>query len=328
MKEIIERIGTKTIIIASSIFLGIVVLVIAGALIYNKFFYKRSFKDIETIMTDATINYCEDHKNSLPKSNEETNTIKVNKLVSGEYMKSISDYLKDDSIKETSLKLDEIKSLIWEKKPWEKRNYVLIIDEINRWNISKIFWELITLIEPNKRLWWKEQIKVKLPYSQKEFWVPNNLYILWTMNTADRSIALMDLALRRRFTFKEIEPDSSLLEWINVNWINVRKFFDTVNKRIEFLYDRDHLLGHAYFLPLKEDPSLERLNHIVLDKVIPLLQEYFHDDWEKIQLVLWKWLIHSEDIIASDILWTDTSDYEDQTRYYINFNPTAWDYNI
>ena len=236
--------------------------------------------------------------------------------------------LKDDSIKETSLKLDEIKSLIWEKKSWEKRNYVLIIDEINRWNISKIFWELITLIEPNKRLWGKEQIKVKLPYSQKEFWVPNNLYILWTMNTADRSIALMDFALRRRFTFKEIEPDSSLLEWINVNWINVRKFFDTVNKRIEFLYDRDHLLGHAYFLPLKEDPSLERLNHIVLDKVIPLLQEYFHDDWEKIQLVLWKWLIHSEDIIASDILWTDTSDYEDQTRYYINFNPTTWDYNI
>jgi 5-methylcytosine-specific restriction protein B len=138
----------------------------------------------------------------------------------------------------------------------------------------------------------------------------------------------MDLALRRRFTFKEIEPDSALLEWINVNWINVREFFDTVNKRIEFLYDRDHLLWHAYFLPLKDDPSLERLNHIVLDKVIPLLQEYFHDDWEKIQLVLWKWLIHSEDIIASDILWTDTSDYEDQTRYYINFNPTAWDYNI
>lgn len=236
--------------------------------------------------------------------------------------------LKDDSSKETSLKLDEIKSLIWENNPWEKRNYVLIIDEINRWNISKIFWELITLIEPNKRLWGKEQIKVKLPYSQKEFWVPNNLYILWTMNTADRSIALMDLALRRRFTFKEIEPDSSLLEWINVDWINVRNFFDTINKRIEFLYDRDHLLGHAYFLPLKDDPSLERLNHIVLDKVIPLLQEYFHDDWEKIQLVLWKWLIQSEDIIASDILWTDTSDYEDQTRYYINFNPTAWDYNI
>lgn len=98
MKEIIERIGTKTIIIASSIFLGIVVLVIAGALIYNKFFYKRSFEDIETIMTDATINYCEDHKDSLPKSNGETNIIKVNKLVSGEYMKSISDYLKDDSI--------------------------------------------------------------------------------------------------------------------------------------------------------------------------------------------------------------------------------------
>ena len=237
-------------------------------------------------------------------------------------------YLKEKWSKITSLKLDELKKLIGGNRHDEKRNYVLIIDEINRWNISKIFWELITLIEPNKRLWGHEQIKVKLPYSQKEFWVPRNLYIIWTMNTADRSIALMDLALRRRFTFREIEPDSSLLSWINIEWINIQNFFDTVNRRIEFLYDRDHLLWHAYFLPLKSDATLEKLNQIVLDKVIPLLQEYFHDDWEKIQLVLWKWLIHSEEVIASDILWTDTSDYEDQTKYTINLEPTAWDYNI
>jgi 5-methylcytosine-specific restriction protein B len=237
-------------------------------------------------------------------------------------------YLKEKWSKITSLKLDELKKLIGGNKHEGKRNYVLIIDEINRWNISKIFWELITLIEPNKRLWGHEQIKVKLPYSQKEFWVPRNLYIIWTMNTADRSIALMDLALRRRFTFREIEPDSSLLSWINIEWINIQNFFDTVNRRIEFLYDRDHLLWHAYFLPLKSDATLEKLNQIVLDKVIPLLQEYFHDDWEKIQLVLWKWLIHSEEVIASDVLWTDTSDYEDQTKYIINLEPTAWDYNI
>ena len=109
---------------------------------------------------------------------------------------------------------------------------------------------MITLIEPNKGLWGKEQIKVRLPYSQKEFWVPNNLYILWTMNTADRSIALMDLALRRRFKFREIEPNPDLLEWITVAWINIKELFITLNKRIEFLYDRDHLLWHAYFLPL------------------------------------------------------------------------------
>jgi 5-methylcytosine-specific restriction endonuclease McrBC GTP-binding regulatory subunit McrB len=236
--------------------------------------------------------------------------------------------LKDDTYKQTSLKLDEIKKLIWVSSSTEKRNYVLIIDEINRWNISKIFWELITLIEPNKRLWWKEQIKVKLPYSQKEFWVPNNLYIIWTMNTADRSIALIDLALRRRFTFREIEPNSQLLGWINIEWINVASMFDTMNRRIEFLYDRDHLLWHAYFLPLKSEPTLDKLNNIMLDKIIPLLQEYFHDDWEKIQLVLWKWLIHSEMVSASDILWTDNTDYEDQPKYSINLNPSVEDYNI
>lgn len=237
--------------------------------------------------------------------------------------------LKDDWFKkETTLKLDELKKIIWVSKSAEKRNYVLIIDEINRWNISKIFWELITLIEPNKRLGNPEQIKVKLPYSQKEFWVPSNLFIIWTMNTADRSIALMDLALRRRFSFNEIEPDSSLLDWITVDWINIKELFETYNKRIEFLYDRDHLLWHAYFLPLKEEPTLWKLNHIVLDKVIPLLQEYFHDDWEKIQLILWEGLIYSENLIASDILGKNTGDYEDHPDYKINLNPSAWDYNI
>lgn len=234
--------------------------------------------------------------------------------------------LKDDSNKETSLKLDEIKSLIWEKKSWEKRNYVLIIDEINRWNISKIFWELITLIEPNKRLWWKEQIKVKLPYSQKEFWVPNNLYIIWTMNTADRSIALMDLALRRRFKFREIEPNPELLNWITVAWIDIKELFITLNKRIEFLYDRDHLLGHAYFLPLKKDNSLDKLNSIMLDNIVPLLQEYFHDDWEKIQLVLWEWIVKSE-MMSAKGLWINNSEYEDYPKYVINTHLSAQDYS-
>ncbi len=169
----------------------------------------------------------------------------------------------------------------------EKR-YVLIIDEINRGNISKIFWELITLLEPDKRLWWKEELKVKLPYSNHEFWVPSNLYVLWTMNTSDRSIALIDLALRRRFKFIEMEPKSKLLDWIIVGWnINIKSMFEKINERIEFLYDRDHLLWHAYFLPLRDDNSLEKLKSIMLNDIIPQLQEYFHDDWEKIQMILW-----------------------------------------
>ena len=233
--------------------------------------------------------------------------------------------LKDDQYKQTSLNLDAIKGLLWVKKT-EKKPYVLIIDEINRWNISKIFWELITLLEPDKRLWWKEELKVKLPYSHEEFWVPNNLYVLWTMNTADRSIALIDLALRRRFKFREIEPNSELLKDIpSIEWINVQSLFETINKRIEFLYDRDHLLWHAYFLPLKAEPTLEKLNSIMTDNIIPLLQEYFHDDWEKIQLVLWDWIIKSEMVSVKD-LWINSSEYEDQPRYSINTNISAQDY--
>lgn len=226
---------------------------------------------------------------------------------------------------------NEIKKL-WDKKTesiTEKvdlKNYVLIIDEINRWNISKIFWELITLLEPDKRIWNKEELIVKLPYSHHEFWVPCNVYVLGTMNTADRSIALMDLALRRRFKFREIEPNPELLDWITVNWINIKELFITLNKRIEFLYDRDHLLGHAYFLPLKKDNSLEKLNSIMLDNIVPLLQEYFHDDWEKIQLVLWEWIVKSE-MMSAKALWINNSEYEDYPKYTINTHLSVQDYS-
>ena len=136
----------------------------------------------------------------------------------------------------------------------------------------------------------------------------------------------MDLALRRRFSFREIEPDSSLLADIpSIDWINVKELFELLNKRIEFLYDRDHLLWHAYFLSLKKEPSLEKLNHIVLDKIIPLLQEYFHDDWEKIQLVLWDWIIKSEMVSVKD-LWIISSEFEDLPKYTINTTLSAQDY--
>ncbi|WP_404335113.1 AAA family ATPase [Planococcus rifietoensis] len=167
-----------------------------------------------------------------------------------------------------------------------KKNYIFIIDEINRGNISKILGELITLIEPTKRLGASEQMKVRLPYSKEEFGVPQNVYIIGTMNTADRSIAMMDTALRRRFQFIEMMPDIRLLSGIHVGSIDVQKMVSVINNRIEVLYDREHTIGHAYFMSLRNDPSLENLEEIFKNTIIPLLQEYFYEDYSKIQLVL------------------------------------------
>jgi 5-methylcytosine-specific restriction endonuclease McrBC GTP-binding regulatory subunit McrB len=171
------------------------------------------------------------------------------------------------------------------------KNFVLIIDEINRGNISKIFGELITLIEESKRAGGNEKLTVTLPYSNEPFSVPNNLYIIGTMNTADRSLALMDTALRRRFDFIEMMPDIDLLyddngDSITVSNIQIAEMLETMNKRIEVLYDREHTLGHAFFIPLINDPTIENLAGIFKNKIIPLLKEYFFEDWEKIRIIL------------------------------------------
>ena len=172
----------------------------------------------------------------------------------------------------------------------ENNEYVFIIDEINRGNISKIFGELITLIETTKRSGKKECISTKLPYSKEEFTVPDNVYIIGTMNTADRSIALMDTALRRRFKFEEMLPDYHLLEDIFVEdkgtKVNIGAMLKVINERIEYLYDREHTIGHAVFLELKENNNIDKLENIFKKSVIPLLQEYFYEDYEKIRIVL------------------------------------------
>ncbi|MDD0981874.1 McrB family protein [Pseudomonas shahriarae] len=167
-----------------------------------------------------------------------------------------------------------------------RKPYVLIIDEINRGNVSRIFGELITLIEPSKRQGANECLPVELPYSRESFSVPDNLYIIGTMNTADRSLAGLDIALRRRFTFTEMLPQPDLLDGVLVEGLDVGQLLRVINQRIEVLLDRDHCLGHAYFIPLLEDRSLERLELIFRNQVLPLLQEYFFEDWQRIQWVL------------------------------------------
>jgi len=169
--------------------------------------------------------------------------------------------------------------------------YVLIIDEINRGNISKILGELITLLEADKRLAARNELKLPLSYTpQHRFAVPPNLHILGTMNTADRSIALMDVALRRRFTFEELMPDAGVIRSALRERVPDKAFielvanvFEVLNNRIRFLYDRDHQLGHSYFLDVTDVSSLRV---VFLDRIVPMLQEYFYGAWDKICIVL------------------------------------------
>ena len=210
----------------------------------------------------------------------------------------------------------------------ENNEYVFIIDEINRGNISKIFGELITLIETTKRAGKEECISTKLPYSKEEFIVPDNVYIIGTMNTADRSIALMDTALRRRFKFEEMLPDYDLLKDIFVEdkgtKVNIGAMLKVINERIEYLYDREHTIGHAVFLELKENNNINKLENIFKKSVIPLLQEYFYEDYDKIRLILGdnakdedEQFIFAESIKPKDVFEGDIGDIDIPEKKYI-----------
>lgn len=161
--------------------------------------------------------------------------------------------------------------------------YVLIIDEINRGDVSKIFGELITLIEEDKRIGHEHQIKVLLPYSKESFGVPKNVYIIGTMNTADRSIALLDTALRRRFDFEEMMPKPELLTGKTVEYINLQTLLEKINQRITAQYDRDHQIGHSYFMGVETKEQLERAYK---NRILPLLNEYFYDESKTVAAIL------------------------------------------
>ena len=163
----------------------------------------------------------------------------------------------------------------------EPKKHVLIIDEINRGNVSAILGELITLLEEDKRKGNKEHTEAVLPYSGNKFSVPNNVYIIGTMNTADRSVEALDTALRRRFSFVEMQPNPDILS--KVGEVDLSKLLKTINQRIELLIDKDHQIGHSYFIGIED---LDGLKRTFKDKIIPLLEEYFYGDFGKIGLVL------------------------------------------
>ncbi len=173
-----------------------------------------------------------------------------------------------------------------------ENRYAIFIDEINRGNVSAIFGELITLIEPDKRIGSTNELKVKLPYSKREFGVPKNVDIIGTMNTADRSVEALDTALRRRFSFVEMQPNPSVLLNSEYQDVDLKQLLETINQRIEVLVDKDHQIGHSYFIGIQ---NLEDLKQTFKDKIIPLLEEYFYGDFGKIGLVLGGSFIYQEE---------------------------------
>ena len=221
--------------------------------------------------------------------------------------------------------LDEEKTLSYEMRPGifkllveaakerQHERFVLIVDEINRGNIAKIFGDLITLIEDSRRTGRADETNVTLPYSGESFGVPDNLYLIGTMNTADRSIQLLDTALRRRFTFIEMMPDPEH-EGIcrDIDGIDCTKLLRAINERIAALLDREHQIGHTYLLNVD---TIEKLSDAMQNRMFPLLQEYFFGDWAKIKAVLGR---RNKFVTVDRVqdLWVDPDMPEEERKIY------------
>lgn len=256
----------------------------------NNLHYKH-FRSVEWIFTDEKIS-----ANEIYNKNLSQQTIyKLDKK-----------YIKQEFfVKE--------KKIDTHRLPKNPKNFVLIVDEINRGNVSSVFGELITLIEKDKRAGADEELSVTLPYSKETFSVPHNVYIIGTMNTADRSIEALDTALRRRFSFREMPPKPELIKTVSslkstngkLGDIDVVKILKTINNRIEKLIDKDHKIGHSYFLNIS---SKQDLIDTFRDKVIPLLEEYFFGDFGKISLILGSSFISKES--ADGVTFATSNDYD------------------
>ncbi|HDX3459419.1 TPA: AAA family ATPase, partial [Campylobacter jejuni] len=230
----------------------------------------RNGKTFRIKFDDMSKNH-KDYPVSIDNIEKLYKTSNIDEIYNSAYVRAILNYLKLQGLEDY-------------KEKDEKVNlpYIIIIDEINRGNVSKIFGELITLIEASKRIGEKEELKVTLPYSGEKFGVPKNVYIIGTMNTADRSITSLDTALRRRFEFIEMMPDVSKLS-MDCEGINLQELLKAINTRIEYLLDREKTIGHAFFISVE---NLEDLKKVFKNKIIPLLQEYFYNDYALIDAVL------------------------------------------
>ncbi|ECP6736675.1 AAA family ATPase [Campylobacter jejuni] len=230
----------------------------------------RNGKTFRIKFDDMSKNH-KDYPVSIDNIEKLYKTSNIDEIYNSAYVRAILNYLKLQGLEDY-------------KEKDEKVNlpYIIIIDEINRGNVSKIFGELITLIEASKRIGEKEELKVTLPYSGEKFGVPKNVYIIGTMNTADRSITSLDTALRRRFEFIEMMPDVSKLS-MDCEGINLQELLKAINTRIEYLLDREKTIGHAFFISVE---NLESLKKVFKNRIIPLLQEYFYNDYALINAVL------------------------------------------
>ena len=265
------------------------------------------------------------YKNSKNNIRFHSNTEKANEAVIKKEV--LEHYLKTGEVLDWAPYTKSVANYIIEKYNYiqneaiEPKPHVLIIDEINRGNVSAIFGELITLLEEDKRKGNPEHTEVKLPYSGDNFSVPNNVYIIGTMNTADRSVEALDTALRRRFSFVEMQPDPNELS--EVGDVDLSKLLKTINERIELLIDKDHQIGHSYFIGIQNIVDLQRT---FKDKIIPLLEEYFYGDFGKIGLVLGGKFIESvENEIAFPKNFTYEEDFLEDKKIYHITSFDKWD---